>query len=44
MYLLIFAGLPANVANGTNRVGIELQNLVGTVSLHQKKVLDVRGG
>jgi len=41
--LLIFAGLPANVANGTNRVGIALQNLVGTVSFHQKKVLDVRG-
>lgn len=41
--LLIFAGLPANVANGTNRVGIVLQNLVGTVSFHQKKVLDVRG-
>jgi uncharacterized membrane protein YfcA len=41
--LLIFAGLPANVANGTNRVGILLQNLVGTASFHQKKVLDVRG-
>lgn len=41
--LLIFAGLPANVANGTNRVGIMLQNLVGTASFHQKKVLDVRG-
>lgn len=41
--LLIFAGLPANVANGTNRVGIALQNLVGTTSFHQKGVLDVRG-
>jgi hypothetical protein len=41
--LLIFAGLPANVANGTNRVGIVLQNLVGTTSFHQKGVLDVRG-
>lgn len=41
--LLIFAGLPANVANGTNRVGIVIQNLVGTVSFQQKKVLDLRG-
>ncbi len=41
--LLIFMGLPANVANGTNRVGIMLQNLVGTGSFYQKKVLDLRG-
>ena len=41
--ILIFAGLPANVANGTNRVGIVIQNLVGTTSFYQKKVLDVRG-
>lgn len=41
--LLIFLGLPATVANGTNRVGIAIQNLVGTTSFHQKKVLDVRG-
>jgi len=40
--LLIFAGLPANVANGTNRVGIALQNMVGAASFYQKKVLDVR--
>jgi uncharacterized protein len=40
--LLIFAGLPANVANGTNRVGILLQNLVGTASFQRKGVLDVR--
>jgi uncharacterized protein len=41
--LLIFLGLPATVANGTNRVGIAIQNLVGTTSFHQKQVLDVRG-
>lgn len=41
--LLIFAGLPANVANGTNRVGIALQNLVGATSFQRKGVLDVRG-
>ncbi len=28
--LLIFAGLPSTVANGTNRVAILLQNVVGT--------------
>jgi uncharacterized protein len=41
--LLIFAGLPANVANGTNRVGILIQNLVGTATFYQKGVMDVRG-
>jgi uncharacterized membrane protein YfcA len=41
--LLIFAGLPANVANGTNRVGILLQNMVGTATFHRRGVLDVRG-
>lgn len=42
--LLMFLGLPANVANGTNRVGILLQNIVGVGSFRQQKVLDVRGG
>jgi uncharacterized membrane protein YfcA len=42
--LLIFLGLPANVANGTNRVGILLQNVVGVGSFRQQKVLDIRGG
>jgi uncharacterized membrane protein YfcA len=42
--LLIFLGLPANVANGTNRVGILLQNVVGVSSFRQQKVLDIRGG
>jgi uncharacterized membrane protein YfcA len=42
--LLIFLGLPANVANGTNRVAILLQNVVGVSSFRQQKVLDVRGG
>ena len=41
--LLIFSGLPAGVANGTNRVGILLQNVVGVNSFHKQKVLDVRG-
>ncbi len=42
--MLIFLGLPANVANGTNRVGILLQNVVGVGSFRQQKVLDMRGG
>jgi uncharacterized membrane protein YfcA len=42
--VLIFLGLPANVANGTNRVGVLLQNVVGVGSFRQQKVLDLRGG
>ncbi len=42
--LLIFIGLPANVANGTNRVAILLQNIVGVGNFQRKKILDVRGG
>ncbi|MFP3854611.1 MAG: sulfite exporter TauE/SafE family protein [Anaerolineales bacterium] len=41
--LLIFLGLPANVANGTNRVAIVLQNLVGVSSFHRQDRLDLRG-
>lgn len=41
--LLIFLGLPANVANGTNRVGILLQGVVGAGSFHQRDTLDLRG-
>lgn len=42
--LLIFMGIPANVANGTNRVGILLQNLVAVGSFRKQKVLDFRTG
>jgi len=42
--LLIFLGLPANVANGTNRVAILLQNVVAVRSFRKQKVLDLRGG
>jgi hypothetical protein len=41
--LLIFIGLPATVANGTNRVAILLQNMVGVSSFRRQGVLDVRG-
>jgi len=39
--LLMFLGLPANVANGTNRVAILFQNVVGVSTFRQKKVLDL---
>ena len=42
--LLIFLGLPANVANGTNRVGVLLQNVVAVDSFHRQKVMDWRRG
>jgi uncharacterized membrane protein YfcA len=42
--LLMFLGLPANVANGTNRIAILLQNVVGVSSFKQQKVLNVKMG
>lgn len=42
--LLIFIGLPATVANGTNRVAILLQNIVGVSSFHRQGVLNLRRG
>ena len=42
--ILMFIGLPAHEANGTNRIGIFVQNLVGAVNFFRKKVLDVRTG
>lgn len=41
--VLIFLGLPANVANGTNRVGVVLQNLVAGASYRRNGILDGRG-
>ena len=40
--ILIFLGLPATMANGTNRVGILLQNVAATASFQRDKVLDWR--
>jgi len=42
--LLIFMGLPANVANGTNRIAILLQSIVGVASFKQKKVFEWKDG
>ena len=41
--LFIILGLPANVANGTNRVAILLQNVVGVTSFDRQGILDRRG-
>lgn len=40
--LLMFMGLPANVANGTNRVAILLQNVIGVQTFRKKNVLDLK--
>lgn len=40
--LLMFLGLPANIANGTNRIAILLQNVIGVQTFHKKKVLDLK--
>lgn len=42
--LLIFLGIPANVANGTNRVGVLFQNLVSGTSFYRQGVMDWRRG
>jgi len=42
--LLMFLGLPPNVANGTNRIAILLQNVVGVSSFKNQKVLDLGEG
>ncbi len=39
--LLMFLGLPANVANGTNRIGILFQSIIGVVIFKQKKVFQL---
>ncbi len=39
--MLMFLGLPANVANGTNRIAIFLQNVIGVNRFRRKKVLKV---
>ncbi|HHJ09563.1 MAG TPA: sulfite exporter TauE/SafE family protein [Bacteroidetes bacterium] len=41
---LMFLGLPANVANGTNRIAILLQNVVSVRGFRQKKILSFREG
>lgn len=40
--LLLFLGLPAGVANGTNRVGVLAQNISAVLGFHRHQVLPVR--
>ena len=42
--LLMFLGLPAGMANGTNRVAIFLQNVVAVTSFRKQKVFEFREG
>lgn len=42
--ILIFLGLPAPVANGTNRLGILVQNTVATIRFRRSGYRDVRAG
>jgi uncharacterized protein len=42
--LLIFIGLPPVVANGTNRIAIMLQSLVGSYGFRKQGVLNVKTG
>lgn len=40
--LLLFLGLPATVANGTNRVGVLAQNISAVVGFHRHRILPVQ--
>jgi uncharacterized protein len=42
--ILILLGLPANVANGTNRVGVVLQNIVAVATFRQRGALPPLAG
>jgi uncharacterized membrane protein YfcA len=42
--VLIFMGLPANLANGTNRISVLLQSLVATLGFKKQKKLDSDAG
>lgn len=42
--VLIFLGLPAGVANATNRVGVLAQNLSGVLGFHRSGAMDWRWG
>jgi uncharacterized membrane protein YfcA len=41
--ILILLGLPANVANGTNRVGVLLQNIVAVATFRRSGTLELAG-
>ena len=41
--MLILLGLPANIANGTNRVGVLLQNIVAVATFRRRGALPLAG-
>ena len=41
--VLILLGLPATVANGTNRLGVLMQNIVAVATFRNRGVLDITG-
>lgn len=42
--LFMFMGLPANIANGTNRIAVILQNMTSVTEFRRKKMLDLKKG
>ena len=42
--VLMALGLPPNMANGTNRIAIFMQNVVGVRQFHKEKVMDFPSG
>ena len=42
--VLMALGLPPNMANGTNRIAIFLQNVIGVGAFHREKVMDFPSG
>lgn len=42
--LLTFLGIPATIANGSNRVGVLFQNITGGYGFYNQNKMDVRGG
>ncbi len=42
--VLMALGLPPNMANGTNRIAIFLQNVVGVGSFHRERIMDFPSG
>ena len=41
--ILVFLGLPAHIANGTNRVGILIQSAVGVATFKKQGALELKG-
>ncbi len=42
--MLVLLGLPANVANATNRVGVLIQNIVGITTFQRSGKMNLKGG